>query len=199
MLKYVPNILTISRLLLIPFIICNIFAGNYIVAFILFTISGITDIADGYIARKFNLISNIGKLLDPFADKITQISILASLVINNFIPAWILLIVFFKEFILIISSSFLYGKNVVVYSRWYGKLSTCILYLAIVTSLLLKHFNLGGIYQQLDIILYCLALAFSLFSLVMYAIDLYREGFIDKADLNKEVTVVEKKNKQHSN
>ena len=68
MLKYVPNMLTITRLILIPFIVFYIFTGNYILAFILFTISGITDIADGCIARKFNLVSNVGKLLDPLAD-----------------------------------------------------------------------------------------------------------------------------------
>lgn len=196
MFKYIPNILTIIRLLLIPFIVCNIFTGNYILAFIIFTISGITDIADGYIARKFNLVSNIGKLLDPFADKVTQISVLTSLFIKNFIPFWILLIVILKEFILIVSSSFLYGKNVVVYSRWYGKLSTCLLYLAIVTSLLLKQFNIEGFALQLDFILYCLALVTAIYSLIMYAVDLYKEGLIDKDDLNKEVTVFEKKKKK---
>ncbi len=82
MLKYVPNILTIIRFLIIPLIVKNIFAGNFILAFVFFTLSGITDIADGCIARKFNLITNFGKLMDPLADKLTQIITLASLVIN---------------------------------------------------------------------------------------------------------------------
>ena len=100
MLKHIPNILTVIRILLIPIIVVFIFIGNYILAFIFFTISGITDIADGFIARKFNLISNFGKLMDPLADKLTQIATLASLVFTNIIPIWILLIVFLKEFIL---------------------------------------------------------------------------------------------------
>ena len=74
MFKHLPNILTIIRFLLIPFILYFVFAGNYLLAFIFFTISGITDIADGFIARKFNLISNFGKLMDPLADKLTQIA-----------------------------------------------------------------------------------------------------------------------------
>ena len=91
MFNHVPNILTIIRFLLIPLIVFYIFTGNYIFAFIFFTLSGLTDIADGFIARKFNLISNFGKLMDPLADKLTQIATLASLVFANIIPIWILL------------------------------------------------------------------------------------------------------------
>ena len=169
--------------------------GNYILAFIFFTISGITDIADGFIARKFNLISNFGKLMDPLADKLTQISTLTSLVLTNIIPIWILIIVLLKEFIMIVGASFLYGKDVVVYSRWYGKLATVLFYVAIVFSLLTKQFALTGIWNQLDFILYCLALITTVFALIMYVKDLYKNGIIDKQDLKKEVTVekIEKK------
>ena len=89
MLKHIPNALTIVRFLLIPFILFYIFTGNYILAFIFFTISGITDVVDGFIARKFNLISNFGKLMDPLADKATQIATLASLVIIEIIPIYL--------------------------------------------------------------------------------------------------------------
>ncbi len=193
MLKYVPNTLTVIRFLLIPIIVIDIFIGNYILAFIFFTISGLTDIADGFIARKFNLISNFGKLMDPLADKATQIATLTSLVIKNIIPIWILLIVLLKEFIMIVGASFLYGKDVVVYSRWYGKLATVLFYIAIVVSLLLKQFELStSIWNHLDFILYCLALIATIFALVMYVKDLYQKGFIDKKDLKKEVTVDKK-------
>lgn len=196
MLKHVPNILTIIRFLLIPFIVIYIFLGNYILAFIFFTISGITDIADGFIARKFNLISNFGKLMDPLADKLTQIATLTSLVITNIIPIWILIIVLLKEFIMIVGASFLYGKDVVVYSRWYGKLATVLFYIAIVVSLLLKQFEVTSIWNHLDFGLYCLALIATTFSLIMYVKDLYKKGFIDKQDLKKEVTVDKKEKKK---
>lgn len=192
MLKHIPNTLTIIRFLLIPLIVLYIFTGNYILAFVFFTISGITDIADGFIARKFNLISNFGKLMDPLADKLTQISTLASLVFTHIIPIWILLIVLLKEFIMIVGASFLYGKDVVVYSKWYGKLATVLFYIAIVVSLLLKQFEITGIWEHLDLALYYFALIATIFSLIMYVKDLYNKGFIDKKDLKKEVTVDKK-------
>lgn len=196
MLKHIPNILTVIRLFMIPFIVFYIFTGQYILAFVFFTISGITDIADGFLARKFNLVSNFGKLMDPLADKLTQIATLASLVFTNIIPVWILLVVFLKEFIMICGASFLYGKDVVVYSKWYGKLATVLLYIAIVISLLLKQFELAGIWEQIDLAIFAFALFSTIFSLIMYVKDLYQKGFIDKQDLKKEVTVDKKETKR---
>ena len=186
MLKNVPNALTIVRFLLIPIILYFIFTGNYLLGFVFFTISGLTDILDGTIARKFNLISNFGKLMDPLADKLTQISVLASLVIKNIIPIWILIIVIVKELVMIIGASFLYGKDVVVYSKWFGKLATVLFYIAIVISLINKQFDLTGIWSQIDLIIYCIALLSTIFSLAMYIKCLYQRGFIDKEDLKKE-------------
>jgi cardiolipin synthase len=195
MFKHIPNILTIIRFLLIPVIITSIFEGNYILGFVFFTISGITDILDGFIARKFNFISNFGKLMDPLADKLTQISVLASLVAVKIIPVWILVIVVLKELIMVIGASFLYGKDVVVYSKWYGKLSTVLFYIAIVVSLIIKQLNLSGIFSYINIGIYCVALIATIFSLVMYVKCLYQDGFIDKSDLNKETQQVIVKNK----
>ena len=196
MLKHVPNALTIIRFLLIPVIVISIFNGDYIIAFIFFTVSGITDIADGFIARKFNLISNFGKLMDPLADKLTQIATIASLTLKNIIPIWILAIVLLKELIMIAGASFLYGKDVVVYSKWYGKLATVLFYVAIVFSLLINQFELPSIWSNLDLWLFYLALFATVFSLLMYIKDVYKKGFIDKEDLNKEVTIDKKERKK---
>ena len=195
MLKYIPNTLTIIRFLLIPFILYSVILGNYLLAFVLFTISGITDIADGFIARKFNLISNFGKLMDPLADKLTQLSMLTILVVKNMIPVWILIVVALKEITMVCGASFLYGKDVVVYSRWYGKLATVLFYLAIVSSLLLKQFEAPLWLSNVDLYLYYLALFTTIFALIMYVRNLYAKGFIDKSDLNKNV-IVEKKERK---
>ena len=184
--KNIPNILTIIRFILIPIILYFIITGNYLLGFIFFTISGITDILDGTIARKYNLISTFGKLMDPLADKLTQISVLATLTFKDIIPFWILVIVILKELIMIIGASFLYGKDVVVYSKWFGKLATVLFYLAIVLSLIDKQFGFVGIWQNVDMLLYCVALVATVFSLVMYVKYLYKYGFIDKSDLKKE-------------
>ena len=198
MQKNIPNILTILRFILIPVILYFIFTGHYLLGFIFFTISGITDILDGAIARKFNLISNFGKLMDPLADKLTQISVLATLVFQKIIPFWILIIVLLKELLMIIGASFLYGKDVVVYSKWFGKLATVLFYLAIVCSLIIKEFALTGIWQNLDFILYCIAVIATIFSFIMYVKYLYKDGFINKSDLKKEKqpVIINKKNTQ---
>ena len=186
MLKHIPNILTILRFIFIPIILYFIFTGNYVMGIVFFTISGITDVLDGFIARKFNLVSNFGKLMDPLADKLTQISVLACLVKVDIIPFWILVIVILKELLMVVGASFLYGKDVVVYSKWYGKLATVLFYLAIVISLITKLFNLTGFWSNFDLVIYCVALACTVFSLIMYVKCLYQGGFIDKNDLKAE-------------
>ena len=198
MQKNIPNILTILRFILIPVILYFIFTGHYLLGFIFFTISGITDILDGAIARKFNLITNFGKLMDPLADKLTQISVLATLVFQKIIPFWILIVILLKELLMIIGASFLYGKDVVVYSKWFGKLATVLFYLAIVCSLIIKEFALTGIWQNLDFILYCIAVIATIFSFIMYVKYLYKDGFINKSDLKKEKqpVIINKKNTQ---
>lgn len=195
MLKQIPNILTIIRFLLIPFIVISIFQGDYISGIILFTVSGATDVLDGFIARKFNLISNFGKLMDPLADKLTQIAVLTSITLVRIIPVWILVIVVLKELIMVMGASFLYGKDVVVYSKWYGKLATVLFYLAIVISLITIQLNITGLLYYFDLVIYCVALISTIFSLIMYIKCLYQGGFINKSDLNKETQKVVVKNK----
>lgn len=119
MLKYVPNILTIIRFLLIPPIVIAITSEHFVVAVIFLVLSGITDVLDGFIARKFDLITDFGKLVDPLADKATQLAILVTLSIKGVIPFWILAIVVLKEFAMIAGASFLYGRKLVVSSKWY--------------------------------------------------------------------------------
>ena len=69
----IPNLLSLIRLLLVPLIAwLNWGAKNYIMAGVVVVISALTDVADGFIARKFNMISDLGKILDPIADKLTQ-------------------------------------------------------------------------------------------------------------------------------
>ena len=97
---------------------------------------------------------------------------------------------------MIVGASFLYGKDVVVYSRWYGKLATVLLYIAIVFSLLSKQFDLVGFISNIDIILYSFALISTIFSLIMYVKDLYKKGFIAKQDLKKDVIIDKKVSKK---
>ena len=166
----IPNILTIIRFILIPFIFTSVVNNDYLAALIIFTISAITDVLDGYIARKYNYITDLGKLIDPLADKLTQVSLLLSLSILRILPWWIFAIVFIKECVMIISASLLYKrKDVVVYSKWYGKLATVLFYLAIVVSLIVNQFHVQMPFR-IDLYLYYFAILATIFSLVMYAI-----------------------------
>ena len=187
MFKHIPNALTIVRFILIPFIAYFILTGKYIGAFIMLTISGLTDILDGFIARKFNFITNFGKLIDPLADKATQVSVLASLTFKGVIPLWILLIVFLKEFIMVSGASFLYGKKLVVSSRWYGKLATVLFYIAIVASLFIEYWNTSitpdSPLISFDNYIYYLAILTTIFSLIMYFKQFYQEGYLKKENL----------------
>lgn len=189
MLKYIPNILTIIRFLLIPIIIIFALQDNYIATFIILTLSGITDILDGYIARKFNFITDFGKLMDPLADKATQVTLLAVLSIQKLIPSWILIIVLVKEFFMIAGASFLYGKELVVSSKWYGKLATVLFYVAIVCSLFILYWN-GVLINNpayslpqlpnFDTYIYYLAVLSTIFSLIMYIKAFYVQGYLKK-------------------
>lgn len=183
MLKQIPNALTILRFILIPFIIVLIAQERYLEAFVMLTTSGITDVLDGFIARKYNFITNFGKLVDPLADKTTQIAILVTLALKDIIPFWILIIVFLKEFLMIAGASFLYGKELVVSSRWYGKLATVLFYVAIACSLGIRYFNLD---MHFDTYIYYVALVATVFSLGMYFEAFYKQGYLKKENLKIE-------------
>lgn len=177
MKKNIPNILTMLRFVLIPFILYFLSIDNYILTFVFLTLSGITDVLDGFIARKFNFITDFGKLIDPLADKATQLLTLAALVLKNIIPLWILGLLVLKEFIMIAGASFLYGKELVVSSKWYGKLATVLIYVAIVCSLVIKQFSLPF---KFDTYIYYLAILSTIFSLIMYIKAFFMQGYLKK-------------------
>jgi cardiolipin synthase len=190
MLKFVPNLLTILRFLLIPIIVIACVQGDYILAIVVLTVSGITDILDGTIARKYNLISDFGKLMDPLADKATQISLLTTLFIKGVIPIWILAVVVLKEFCMVSGASFLYGKELVVSSKWYGKLATVLFYAAMVISLLLEQIgeSTSSLIKAIgvaDNILYYFAVITTIASLIMYMKAFYIQGYLKKEIINK--------------
>lgn len=189
-MKHIPNILTIVRFILIPFIVYFAVKEQYIITTIILLISGITDILDGVIARKFHFITDFGKLMDPLADKATQVATLVVLVMQNIIPFWILVVVIIKEFIMVAGASFLYGKETVVFSKWYGKLSTVLFYIAIFSSLLIKYFNFPFDFANY---IYYLAVAVTIFSLIMYFKAFWVKGYIKEVNTNHP----EEENKKH--
>ncbi len=132
------------------------------------------------------LLQIFGKLIDPLADKVTQLSLLGTLVIKSIIPLWILIIVLLKEAIMVAGASFLYGKELVVSSKWYGKLATVLFYLAIIVSMILSEFNIDNSYT---LILYYVAVAMTIFSLIMYFKKFYTQGYLKKETLKLNETI----------
>lgn len=126
----VPNLLSLVRLLMIPAIIwlyCE--KSNYYAAAGMIFLSGLTDIADGVIARKCNMISDLGKILDPIADKLTQAALIFCLISKYEWMFWLLIFFAVKEITMGISGLIVIKKKDVVNSaQWFGKLATVVLY-----------------------------------------------------------------------
>lgn len=126
----VPNLLSFFRLLLIPVIVW-LYCGKeaYGMALAVLILSGVTDIADGIIARKFNLVSDFGKALDPIADKLTQIATMGCL-LSRFLHMWLPLgILVVKEVFTGAMSLYAVKKSGEVKGAdWHGKLCTVLLY-----------------------------------------------------------------------
>ncbi len=124
-----PNILSFFRLALIPVIVYCYDQGLYGWAIGFLILSGVTDVVDGWIARTFHLVSNFGKALDPFADKLTQAALLLCL-----LPArlwWVVGIMAFKEISIGVLTWLTMKRTHKIFSAgWYGKLCTVVIYLS---------------------------------------------------------------------
>ncbi len=133
----VPNLLSIVRLTLIPVIVwVYIYLQDCQLAVLLVIFSAATDIADGIIARKFNMVSDFGKILDPIADHATQITLLICLM-SRYALVKILMIVFLvREICMALIGYLALKQNSVNSAKWYGKLNTVLLYLVMVILIL---------------------------------------------------------------
>jgi cardiolipin synthase len=130
----IPNILTLVRLLLIPLFIICFFShnpGSLQISVAIFFAAGLTDVLDGYIARKYNLITKFGTAIDPLADKLMLLSVLFCLAFKLYIPLWVFLIIALKELSMIVFGIFLYNKNVVIPANIFGKIASLLFYIAI--------------------------------------------------------------------
>ena len=97
-LKNIPNILSCIRILLVfVFLFVFFVVDNIYLALLIFLIAGATDVIDGYLARRNNWITNLGKILDPVADKLMQCTVLLSLLIKGLVPVWFVVPFFVKE------------------------------------------------------------------------------------------------------
>ncbi|NLC31670.1 MAG: CDP-alcohol phosphatidyltransferase family protein [Clostridiales bacterium] len=137
-----PNILTLLRLVLIPvYWVFMMVKDNETAALIVFISASVTDLLDGYIARKHNQVTDWGKLFDPVADKLMVISVLLSLLLKGLIPFAIILIVFIKEVIMMAGAAFMLRHKVVVYSKPIGKTAQFITIIGMILTFFRESFK----------------------------------------------------------
>lgn len=140
----IPNILSMFRLCLIPvFVVLYLRAENgmgnhlYFWAAGVLLLSGLTDIADGFIARKFHMVSDFGKIIDPIADKLTQLAMLFCLVFHEPLMLLPLILLAVKELVSGVAAlMFIKETGTVEGADWHGKVSTCLLYATMLLHLL---------------------------------------------------------------
>ncbi len=139
-----PNALTMLRLLLIPVFIWLMAADRMMSALVVFVFASLTDILDGWIARKWNLVTDFGKLFDPLADKLMVLSVMAMHAIKGIAPLAAILILFVKEALMLVGGLLLLKKQIVVYSQALGKMAQFVTVIALVLCFFHEDFNRLG-------------------------------------------------------
>ena len=179
----VPNVLTIIRLVLVPVYIAFFALGEKYSALTVFLLASFTDLLDGRIARKYHLITDFGKLMDPLADKIMVLTVMFSMAIGNrrippVIPWPAVVLLLAKEAYMVWGAARLYNKGIVAYSSMIGKVAQC----AFIAGLVAVYFHewFGMVCQSwfmtLDLILIWLAVILTLCALVFYIRHYRREA-----------------------
>lgn len=164
-----PNKLTILRVLMIPFFVLFMLvnvtgdADKYIAAAI-FIIASLTDMLDGQIARKYNLVTNFGKFMDPLADKLLVCSAMICLVEMGRLPAWIVIIIISREFIISGFRLIASDNGVVIAASYWGKFKT-VFQMAMIIVLI---FDLGGVFTIVETVLIWVSLILTVVSLIDY-------------------------------
>ena len=167
-----PNKLTILRaFLILPFVVCLLVpgfgaVGRYVAAAI-FVIASLTDLADGKIARKYNLVTNFGKFLDPLADKLLVCSAMICLVETGELAAWIVVIIISREFIISGFRLVASDNGVVIAASYWGKFKTTFQMVMIV--MLILNFD-HPVYQIACTVVTYVALVLTVISLVDYLV-----------------------------
>lgn len=164
-----PNKLTILRTILIPFFLIFIYTdfwgkGNAYIAVAIFIIASLTDLLDGKIARKYNLVTNFGKFMDPLADKLLVCSAMICFIELDKLPAWIVIIIIGREFIISGFRLIAAENGIVIAANYWGKFKTVSQMIMIILLLI----DLGGAFDILEQIFIWLSVALTIISLITY-------------------------------
>ncbi|MEE0510127.1 MAG: CDP-diacylglycerol--glycerol-3-phosphate 3-phosphatidyltransferase [Peptococcaceae bacterium] len=163
----IPNQLTTLRVILIPvfmFFFTSDITANNIIAAVIFIVASLTDFLDGHLARKWNLVTNFGKIMDPFADKLLVLTALIYLAISGIIPGWPVIIIIGRELLVTSLRALAADNGIILAARNLGKFKTVSQMFAIIFLIL-------G-WQIIGLILLYIAVALTIISLIDYLIQL---------------------------
>ena len=164
-----PNKLTIVRIIMIPFfvffLLTDFVAGSKWIATVLFCAASLTDFLDGHIARKYNLVTNFGKFMDPLADKLLVCSALICLIALDRIPAWIVIVIISREFIISGFRLIAADNGVVIAASYWGKFKTAS---QMVTVILLVLNIQNTVFTVLGTVFIYISLVLTVVSLIDY-------------------------------
>ncbi len=164
-----PNKLTVLRVLMIPFFVVfmlmDIVPGmDKWIALAIFVIASLTDLLDGKIARKYNLVTNFGKFMDPLADKLLVSSAMICLVEMGRLPAWIVIIIISREFIISGFRLVASDSGIVIAASYWGKFKTVFQMVMVIVMIM----DLGPSFAVVETILIYVALILTVISLIDY-------------------------------
>ena len=171
----IPNVLTMIRLLLVPVFVVVYFrtsAEPKYAALAIFAAASLTDMLDGYLARKLNQISDLGKLLDPLADKLMVLSALVCQAVTGVFPWAAVIVVACKELVMVLGGLFMLSRDVVVYSNIVGKAAQVCFILSLILSFF--HVPLAEWGTRLDLILLWITVGLAILAMVVYAAEYLR-------------------------
>ena len=164
-----PNKLTVMRVILIPFFVAALLYDNgssqtmRIVANVIFIVASLTDLFDGKIARKYNLVTNFGKFMDPLADKLLVCSALICLIQLGQLPAWVVIIIISREFIISGFRLVAADNGIEIAASYWGKFKTTFQMIAVI----LMIFNIPAL-ATVTMIMLVIAVVLTVISLVDY-------------------------------
>ena len=170
----IPNIITLGRIILVPVIIWAIASNQMEIAFAIFVIAGVSDAVDGFLAKRFNMTSELGALLDPLADKALLVSIYVALGIWGAMPRWIVILVVSRDIMIVaaVIVSWLFEKPVAMKPLMVSKLNTVAQ--VGLAALVLASLAFGFAPTPYDIILMGLVTVFTLVSVSLYLVEWVR-------------------------
>ena len=173
----IPNCLTLIRIALLPVVVWRFRKGDSMGALIVYLLAMLTDAVDGFIARRYNQVTALGKLLDPLADKLSLVTLIALCVADGQIPLWLMAIILLKEAALVIGGAVALRRGIVVYALPIGKVTT----VAFITSIVVRFL---GWRMTADVLL-GVSVVLSMVALVWYSLDLMKKLKANDVDSTK--------------